>query len=263
MAITSQLMAIIYRATCVVNRKSYIGQTIQSLYLRRIGHESSARSGAKTAFASAIRKYGADSFVWEVLEECEAKDLNEREVAAIQLHNTVCPNGYNVTTGGVGLEVHKEHKRKREEDAALPHHIHRFEHQNGAGYRVTLPDGRRKAFMSGHYTSEEKLKMATEWLECVQTNTEYGGRQGHLRKYRQDNDLPAGVTRFSQKTRNNLTYFRITSNRGEEHIIQDFKTKDDALATYEAMQTLIMMSNGASDEAHVAAETLMMLSHST
>ena len=32
----------------------------------------------------------------KVLEEVEVKDLNAREIALIQHHNTICPNGYNI-----------------------------------------------------------------------------------------------------------------------------------------------------------------------
>ena len=46
-----------------------------------------------------MRKYGIDNFSFEVLEECEQKDLNRLEEYYIQHYDTFY-NGYNLTLGG-------------------------------------------------------------------------------------------------------------------------------------------------------------------
>ena len=97
-------IALIYRITNLKNNKQYIGQTIQTLKTRKRKHVSNSRIDKQlnySAIARAIRKYGADSFHFDILEEdIDEKDLDLREVYFIQKYNTLVPNGYNITTGG-------------------------------------------------------------------------------------------------------------------------------------------------------------------
>ena len=185
---------LIYCATCTISGKKYIGQTIQSLKHRRGSHESKARCGStQMAISCAIRKHGKENFTWEVLEECDVAELNDRESAAIATHDTVAPRGYNTEPTGRGVAVHKEHKRKLDEDATLPHHVHRCEHATGKGFRVMMPDGRRKAFLSATYTREEKLAMAAAWAERAAKEPAWiDTTSGHLRR---QESIPPGVFR--------------------------------------------------------------------
>lgn len=48
----------------------------------------------------AIRKYGAENFSWEVIEECEISEIDEKEIFYIKNFNTLSPNGYNILQGG-------------------------------------------------------------------------------------------------------------------------------------------------------------------
>ena len=73
---------IIYGSRNIVNGKWYIGQTTIGLENRRRQHLKAARNNyGHGAFYSAIRKYGADSFEWVVLESNikTHDELNERE----------------------------------------------------------------------------------------------------------------------------------------------------------------------------------------
>ena len=49
---------------------------------------------------NAIRKYGSAKFEVKLLETCALAVLNDREMFYISQHNTVYPNGYNLTPGG-------------------------------------------------------------------------------------------------------------------------------------------------------------------
>lgn len=92
------MKGIIYKITNKVNGKSYIGQTRYSLEFRWRQH---IHKKDNTYFHNAIRKYGAENFSIEILEECEVSKLNEREMFYIAKLNTF-KEGYNLTIGGDG-----------------------------------------------------------------------------------------------------------------------------------------------------------------
>ena len=59
----------VYKITCKVNNKIYIGQTIESLTQRFNRHMGYQKDEHDTKFYRAIRKYGKDNFYIELLEE--------------------------------------------------------------------------------------------------------------------------------------------------------------------------------------------------
>lgn len=92
------MKGIIYKVTNKVNGKSYIGQTRYTLEFRWRQH---LHKKDKTYFHNAIRKYGAENFSAEILEECPYSNLNEREIFYIAKYETF-KKGYNLTIGGDG-----------------------------------------------------------------------------------------------------------------------------------------------------------------
>lgn len=92
------MKGIIYKVTNKVNGKSYIGQTRYTLEFRWRQH---LHKKDNTYFHNALRKYGADNFSLEVLEECDVDKLNSREIYYIAKYNTF-EEGYNLTLGGDG-----------------------------------------------------------------------------------------------------------------------------------------------------------------
>lgn len=90
----------IYKFTNKINKKAYIGQSvdIQRRYREHIGLKP-----GNDVFHSALMKYGIENFNFEVIEECEIKELNEKEKYYIQYFNSLVPNGYNVSTGGANM----------------------------------------------------------------------------------------------------------------------------------------------------------------
>ena len=125
------MKGIIYKYTSP-SGKSYIGQTVKE-NKRKAQHKRSAfnetDAAYDTPFHKAIRKYGWDSFKYEVLytiidsnEELVREELNKREVYYIGKYNTF-EKGYNCNIGGSGnkpenpgsnknRELSKEHKEK-------------------------------------------------------------------------------------------------------------------------------------------------------
>jgi hypothetical protein len=54
---------------------------------------------------NSIKKYGKDYFYMEPLWEsdnCTQKEIDDKEMELIKEHNTISPNGYNLTEGGSG-----------------------------------------------------------------------------------------------------------------------------------------------------------------
>ena len=71
----------IYKITNKENNKIYIGQTVQqNAKMRWYSHLSDARRGKKSYLLDSIRKYGEESFVWEVIDSATSIDeLNTKE----------------------------------------------------------------------------------------------------------------------------------------------------------------------------------------
>lgn len=102
----------IYKITNLVNRKSYIGQSIDIEKRwedhKRVAFRKSDKSYDYPLYR-AIRKYGLESFKFEVIEECEEDKLDEVEIFYIEkFQSHIHQNGYNLTLGGDGgrLGIH-------------------------------------------------------------------------------------------------------------------------------------------------------------
>ena len=78
---------IIYKVTNKVNGKIYIGQTVRTLEQRKWQHLDAAKNGCKTHFYNAIRKYGEDNFVFEIIDEASSlEELNVYCVSIVRQH---------------------------------------------------------------------------------------------------------------------------------------------------------------------------------
>lgn len=107
---SSGAVGTIYKITCLVDGKPYVGQTRQKLGARIRQHKSSKK---KHGIDVAIAKYGWEgNFAVEVIEECSVEKLNEREIFWIAKVNSKEPNGYNLTDGGSGTNPSDETRAK-------------------------------------------------------------------------------------------------------------------------------------------------------
>ena len=102
----------IYKITCKINNKIFIGQTIESLPKRFNRHMGYQKDEHDTKFYRAIRKYGKSNFYIELIEEVlNQEELDIRKYYWICLYDSV-NNGYN-TKGSIGkcggdtLSTHK------------------------------------------------------------------------------------------------------------------------------------------------------------
>lgn len=99
-------MHLIYCYTNLINNKKYIGQT-NNLKRRIKQHKDDSFTNYSEArynqlIHRAIRKYGLDNFEISVLEDNIPIELiDEKEKYYINKYNTIAPNGYNLTEGGM------------------------------------------------------------------------------------------------------------------------------------------------------------------
>lgn len=93
----------IYKITNTINNMAYIGKTQNSIEYR-FGQHCRPSSNCKR-LSRAIQKYGKDSFkIEEICSVIDLIDLNSLEILLIKEHNTLSPDGYNLTIGGEGTK---------------------------------------------------------------------------------------------------------------------------------------------------------------
>ena len=92
----------IYKITNIINGKSYIGQStdIHRRWKNEITDSKCINANSYNyPLMKAFRKYGIDNFKFEVIEECNNEELNQREIYWIDHFDTFF-HGYNQTLGG-------------------------------------------------------------------------------------------------------------------------------------------------------------------
>lgn len=119
----------IYKIENLINHRVYIGQS-KDIYKRYHSHHKSDCYNIKSPaynfqIYQAIRKYGEENFIINVLEICEENQLDEKECYWIKYYNSY-KNGYNATEGGQywsnnihSEETEKKRKKTRELNQSL------------------------------------------------------------------------------------------------------------------------------------------------
>lgn len=90
----------IYQITNLINGKSYVGQS-KNLKERLKAHKCISKE-ANVPLKRAYEKYGIENFKFEIIEYCDEKELDEREIYYIAERNPE----YNLTSGGCGAPNH-------------------------------------------------------------------------------------------------------------------------------------------------------------
>ena len=118
---TNKYKGIIYKRTCIVTNKSYIGQTVNE-YLRNLNWNNLNHSYSGNKINSARKEYGVENFTYEVLFFTMSSDLgrlsyilNTMEKYYIKKFNTY-NDGYNSTLGGGNCKD----KAKRDDFYKIP-----------------------------------------------------------------------------------------------------------------------------------------------
>jgi len=112
-------MTNIYKITNIVNGNIYIGKTINNINDRWKEHIYSAISKDKDGncpLHCAIRKYGKENFLIELIDRCEDFDSSNKEKYWIKYYDSY-NNGYNATLGGDGNPLYdREYIKKLWDD---------------------------------------------------------------------------------------------------------------------------------------------------
>ena len=101
--------------TNLINNKVYIGKTYRKLAQRKCEHIYKMRCGLKKSHLhNALRKYGLENFLWEVLQDeiLTEEVLNKLEKKYIQDYKTSGYALYNKREGGEGGKHSEETKIK-------------------------------------------------------------------------------------------------------------------------------------------------------
>jgi group I intron endonuclease len=116
----------IYKIINLVTNKLYIGQTVSHILnhnkYRPHGHQRRFNCHISEAFSqkknqshylnNAIRKYGVNNFICELIEYCNLEDADNKEKHYINYCNSLYPNGYNLKNGG-GVFNHSIESKQR------------------------------------------------------------------------------------------------------------------------------------------------------
>lgn len=188
----------IYKITNLTTDKCYVGQAVSHILnhkrYRPYGHEGRFRCHVSEAFSTkknqchylnnAIKKYGVEDFVVELIECCEMSDSNDREIHYIKLFDSLFPKGYNLKNGG-SVFTHTDESKKRVSVGVSKYFedkkYERFEkikqlddnnalyikplnrHDNQYGWYVYI-DGCKADFGGVHISLEESKKNAVGFL---------------------------------------------------------------------------------------------------
>lgn len=110
MVVTAPNLAIVYQAKNLVNGYRYIGFTTQGLEKRKYQHLWAARKSSTYYFHNAIRKHGAENFVFEVLGDFDG-DADLAKLYEFEAIAKYRPE-YNLTYGGEGGTMHESTRKK-------------------------------------------------------------------------------------------------------------------------------------------------------
>ena len=169
----------IYKITNLVNGKIYIGQSIH-IETRIKEHfwksELQKDRSYNSALHQAIRKYGKENFVWEVVTECSVDEIDELEQKYIKEYNSLSPNGYNILIGG-------------QKNRIMPRYCKLCNNQIGKG-AIYCVDCGHKIQQKCERPSREELKNLIRTLPFTQIGKQYGVSDNAIRKWCIAENLP-------------------------------------------------------------------------
>lgn len=147
----------IYKVTNKINKKAYIGYS-KDPESRWKGHIYETNSGHKNKFHNAIRKYGAENFIMEIIYQGwdEGYVLNEMKVHFIKELNTL-NEGYNSTPGGEKPPVNTGHSEETKRKIGAAHKGRKNPH---AAANLPETQGMNNPMYGKSHSDETKKKIS-------------------------------------------------------------------------------------------------------
>jgi group I intron endonuclease len=158
----------IYKFTHLASGRCYIGQTTQDPNRRRLEHISDSKHTTKEYhFHNALRKYGVESFVFEVIDSANSlEELNLLEEKYVDHYNSI-NNGFNIRQAG-GNKLHsKESKQRMSQAQKAAHARRRVEGRDGGWIRKDGGPMKGKSHPNKGGTSALKGKMKGKTWEQI------------------------------------------------------------------------------------------------
>lgn len=195
---------IIYMATNIENKKSYIGQTIKSMEQRMKKHKRDSIH-IDYAFYRSIRKYGWNKFKWKILYKNIPKcQLNNMEKWCISNYNTY-NKGYNSTLGGDSNPVDNPETRLKISKALKGRKHSKKHRENNSKAQKRL---RRKL------SDEHKQKLSWTGKKHSKETRLKQSKSAMGRKHSEKSKCKMAITRGGNK-------YKIVSPNGIEYITKN------------------------------------------
>lgn len=174
----------IYKITCIVNNKSYIGQS----FVHRLNHKKYRPFGALGRFKSHLSEagsnkygqciklnediitYGQSNFTFDIIHVCDETESSNIELNNMKTYNTIFPHGYNLFTK-INKCLNPQSVKKYEDIKEIKypneHYLVKGSIQGKhVGWRVRI-NKIETAFKSKYNTVEENKKIALEFIDKI------------------------------------------------------------------------------------------------
>ena len=244
------MKGIIYKWTCNVNGKSYIGQTTNEKQREKeFLSENKPYAGEK--INNARKKYGLSNGIWTktVLKRLWCKDGKENELRErlnywekyyVELYDSI-NNGYNITNGGdcdFSQEVIEEMRRKSLEKWNQLSEADKTRHrERSKNWWNNLSDEEKKEHIEKSKEKYDKwCKSLTEEERIKYTKSSLGLHRGHSSSRSQKSSEYKKGTSISEKTKKKIKEKLIgCSPSMYKYVYKYSKNKSELIETYNSI----------------------------
>ena len=221
----------IYKITNIINNKCYIGQSVQ-IERRWQWHKNNYNNKNERTydnhFYRSIRKYGIENFKFEIIEECQEDELDEREMHWIA-HYDSFNNGYNSTIGGAGaLHVNRDEFKEYfiQNNPSVKEIAEHFNIDRSVAGRIMKDLGLKALY----YVSKEKEKQICEFylndsnLSLLDISNKFNiDRDTASRILKRNNVEVRKITTNSLNKYKKILIYDLNGNFIKEDLLFDFK----------------------------------------
>lgn len=203
-------MGVIYKATSP-SGKSYVGQTkytAEKRWKQHVNEANCKQFHQCRALNEAIKKYGGDNFILEILLECSNDELNDWEEEYIESENTLYPNGYNLTRGGhnttveyteeIRQRISDAHRKFSHDDYDLPRYVRYINEDNKIGFRINIPGKKAYLITNSNLSIDEKYNITMDIYNKI-LNDEDDPNKNNKKRLPDSENLPMYISYIASR----------------------------------------------------------------